>query len=81
MPSVYREVEVDVALEDFENDDLIDELESRGFKVFEKDESPDKTDDTIQEMIWRYKNGYIEDAMILLERRFPELFGISKRIN
>jgi hypothetical protein len=30
MPTVYTEVEVDVDLEDFEDDDLIDELERRG---------------------------------------------------
>jgi hypothetical protein len=30
MPTVYTEVEVDVELSDFEDQDLIDELESRG---------------------------------------------------
>ena len=30
MPTVYTEVEVDVSLEDFDDDDLIDELERRG---------------------------------------------------
>lgn len=30
MPTVYTEVEVDVGLEDFDTDDLIEELESRG---------------------------------------------------
>lgn len=30
MPTVYTEVEVDVDLEDFDDDDLIDELERRG---------------------------------------------------
>jgi hypothetical protein len=30
MPTVYTEVEVDVSLSDFETDDLLDELESRG---------------------------------------------------
>jgi hypothetical protein len=30
MPTVYTEVEVDVDLEDFDTDDLIDELERRG---------------------------------------------------
>ena len=34
MPTVYTEVEVDVSLEDFDDDDLIDELERRG-KGFE----------------------------------------------
>lgn len=30
MPTVYTEVEVDVDLEDFDDDDLIEELERRG---------------------------------------------------
>ncbi len=30
MPTVYTEVEVDVDLSDFDTDDLIEELESRG---------------------------------------------------
>jgi hypothetical protein len=34
MPTVYTEVEVDVDLNDFDTDDLIEELESRG-KGFE----------------------------------------------
>lgn len=34
MPTVYTEVEVDVGLEDFDDEDLIEELERRG-KGFE----------------------------------------------
>jgi hypothetical protein len=30
MPSVYKEVEVDIDLEDFDTDELVDELERRG---------------------------------------------------
>ena len=30
MPTVYTEVEVDVELHDFDTDDLVEELESRG---------------------------------------------------
>lgn len=30
MPTVYKEVEVDVDLDDFDDDDLIEELERRG---------------------------------------------------
>ena len=33
MPTVYTEVEVDVDLEDFDDDDLIEELERRGFDM------------------------------------------------
>lgn len=40
MPTVYTEVEVDVDLDDFDDDDLIEELERRG-KGFEvRDQSP-----------------------------------------
>lgn len=76
MPKVYREVDFDI--DDFDDDDLIEEIESRGYKVLMEDQEDQQPE--IQEAIWRYKNGYIEDAMILLERRFPELYGISKRI-
>ena len=34
--TVYTEVEIDVDLEDFDTDDLIDELASRGHKVDEE---------------------------------------------
>jgi len=30
MPTIYTEVEVDVSLPDFDTDDLVEELESRG---------------------------------------------------
>jgi hypothetical protein len=30
MPTIYKEVEVDVELEDFETDELVEELERRG---------------------------------------------------
>lgn len=31
--TVYKEVEVDIDMEDFEDDDLIDEMNSRGYSV------------------------------------------------
>jgi hypothetical protein len=76
MTAVYREVEVDIG--EFDDDDLIDELEHRGYTVLMEDQEDQHPE--ILEMIWRFKHGYIEDAMILLERRFPEMYGISKLI-
>lgn len=35
MPTVYQEVEVEVELDDFDTDDLIDELERRGSGVMD----------------------------------------------
>jgi len=78
MPTVYKEVEVDIDLDDVDDDDLIDEIERRGYKILAEDVEDERPE--IREAIWRYKAGYIEDAMLLLERRFPELYGISKRI-
>lgn len=77
MPMTTKYIDLD--LDDFDDDNLIEEIESRGYKVLMKDQEDQHPE--IQEAIWRYKNGYIEDAMVLLERRFPELYGLSKRIN
>lgn len=78
MPTVYQEVAVNFDISDFDDDDLIEELESRDYIVRYKDDGDEHPD--IEEAIWRYKNGYIEDAVLLLERQFPELTGLSKRI-
>ena len=48
MPTVYTEVEVDVSLEDFDDYDLIDELERRG-KGFEVNS---ETPTELLEAIW-----------------------------
>ena len=76
----YKEVWVDDAeLIDFDDQDLIDELEERGWEV-QKAKVPSDIEPDIDLVIWRYKMGYIEDAMLLLERMYPELYGLSKRI-
>lgn len=74
MPYITTEVN----LSDIDDDDMIDEIESRGYKVLMEDQEDQHPE--IQEAIWRYKNGYIEDAMVLIERRFPEFYNLSKRI-
>ena len=77
MTTVAKYIELD--LNEVDDDELIDEIESRGYTVLMEDQEDQHSE--IQEAIWRYKNGYIEDAVILLERRFPDLYGLSKRIN
>ena len=69
---------VDLDLDDVDDDDLIEEIVSRGYKVLVEDQEDEHPE--IQEAIWRFKTGYIEDAVLLLERRFPDLYGLSKRI-
>ena len=49
MPTIYTEVEVDVDLDDFDDDDLIEELERRG-KGFEV---ASETPTALVELIWQ----------------------------
>ncbi len=51
MPIVYTEVEVDVDLEDFDDDDLIDELERRGLDYNTRGVDADEMR-TLLERIW-----------------------------
>lgn len=75
----YKEVWVDDAeIEEFEDDDLINELESRGYIVREKKE--DHLDQEIEDVVWYFKSGRKKDALIILERIYPELYGLSKLI-
>ena len=67
-------VDVDVDLDDFEDDDLIKELEVRGYYVNEVEH-----DITGIELDWN--RGDKKEALILLERKFPELIGISNLID
>ena len=51
MPYVYKEVEVDIELSDFETDDLIEELESRGELPSRSGPGPNDSKELV-ERIW-----------------------------
>lgn len=74
------EVEVNVDLDDFSDEELSDEIVSRGFTVIKCGDLSPVEIELRDEIIWRFKNGYIEDAVILLERMIPELRGLSEHI-
>jgi hypothetical protein len=75
----YKEVWVDDAeIEEFEDIDLIEELESRGYLIMKKSE--DHLDQEIEDVVWHFRNGRKKDALIVLERIYPELYGLSKLI-
>ena len=78
MPTFYQEVEVavDVELDDFDEDDIIEELESRGFVVTK---GPEKDND-LSNVAWLLTLNKTEEALIQLERLFPELEGIHRII-
>lgn len=77
MPYVMKEVEIDVDLDDFEDDELIDEIEVRGYTVI-KNSTDGRID--IQEVIDWYKRGNIKEALVKLEQIFPELYNISEKV-
>lgn len=74
MATVLTEVEVEVDLENFGDSELIEEMKYRGFFV-----SKQEQDITEIELDWN--RGAKKEALILLERKFPELCGISNLID
>ena len=57
MPTVYTEVEVDVSLSDFDDDDLIDEIESRGLDLNTKYISGDEVRELLTQVWHRRRMG------------------------
>lgn len=78
MPTFEQTVYVDVDLDDFDDEDLAKELQSRGYMVSEKNAELEL--DTVSvEQYWN--RGDKKEALILLERKFPELIGIAKLVD
>ncbi len=57
MPTVYTEVEVDVDLEDFDDDDLIDELERRGLDYNTRGVDADSMRGLLEQIWMKRRNG------------------------
>ena len=75
----YKEVWIEEEdIDNFDDQDLIDELQDRGYIVMEKNQ--EKPDIEIQDVLWHFKSGRKKEALFLLERIYPELYGISKLI-
>lgn len=68
-------VEVDVGPENFDDDELIIELKSRGYFV-EKGLEPEMFN-----VVQYWQRGDKKEALFLLEREVPELYGISKLVS
>lgn len=75
----WVEVDVDVEAEDFDDEELIEELEDRGYKVINKN-NLNKTDDNFELISWLLTLGKTEEALIQLERAIPSLKGIKDKI-
>ena len=81
MPYVETYVDPAEFIGELDDEDLIDELESRGYSISPLSPLSPVMPPDLSDVIWRYKNGYIEDAVQLLIRQYPELYGLDKYIN
>lgn len=70
MATIETTVCVDVDLENFDDLELIEEMKYRGYHVSEEPE--------IISIEQYWNQGNRKEALVLLERKFPELIGISK---
>lgn len=72
MPTVSAYVEVDLA--DFDEDDLVDELESRGYRVI-KNTAEEADTNLIDAMLYAFKLGNEERAMRLAKELVQDATG------
>ena len=70
MPTVYTEVEVDVDLVDFDTDDLLEELESRGSLP---PEGNINAKELVEKMYYLHRQG--QDCTPMLDRLFYAVLG------
>lgn len=73
MPTYTTEVDIDVDLGDFKDDELVEELISREFMILENGNGH-----TFQAAVDALRQGRKEEGFILLERAIPELKGLLK---
>ena len=73
MPYVYKEVEVDIDLSDFETDDLIEELESRGELSSRNGPGPYDSKELIEQIWMRRRTG--QDYQHLLDNLIYQVTG------
>ena len=75
-----RYVTVYVEMDDFEDYELIEELEKRGYVVTEKESTEKFTVSVINEASRHYMNGNVREALYTLEHLDYDLRGISKYV-
>jgi hypothetical protein len=75
-------VSVDVNLREFDDAELIEELEDRGWVIPDKNHKEIMIDEENleEDMIDWFRRGNAKEALIALERIYPEMRGISDRV-
>jgi len=73
MSTKYISTEVEVGLDKWTDLELIEEVKYRGYKVEE--------DEDMTEVQWRWRRGDKKEALVLLERQYKWLCGLSDLMN
>jgi hypothetical protein len=76
MPTFEQTVYVDVDFADLDEDEIVEHLEYKGYTV-----SKNVKDSDIDSIEQYWNRGNRKEALVLLEREFPELIGISKLLD
>ena len=76
MATFTETVYIDVDLSDFDEDEIVEHLEYKGYTV-----SKNVKDSDIDSIEQYWDRGNRKEALVLLEREFPKLIGISKLID
>lgn len=82
MPIFTETVEVEVDLDDFDEEDIVQYVKDLGYVVVE--EETEIETDVMHEMkhaIWEYKYGSVTEAVKIIERVFPDLKGLSGKLS
>jgi hypothetical protein len=66
-------VEVDVDIDEFDDEEIIDYMECRGYTVTRDSAA----DESFVDVVWNIERGNLKEALIQLEREVPELKGIA----
>jgi hypothetical protein len=80
MPTVSTYVDVEVDLDDFDDDELVEELQSRGLHIYVAEYEEDAAQGLFEDVIAWYKRGNTQEALIQLEKIIPDLYGISGKV-
>lgn len=69
--TVYEEVSIDIDLDEWSDEELLEELRSRNVET----DSP-----YLQHAIDWYKRGNVSETLHYLEQAFPELYGLKEKV-
>ena len=73
MARIVTEIDVDVDLEDFDTDDLVDEIESRGLVVFDKEDSGAVSEAAKDEIYTFYQNYLLWKNFGMKNEKFEQI--------